>query len=64
MTRFSASVFGYLSELQPNPGGKTNHEQNQRLLRNLKAHTQVMELLHVPHEAGDEAMQDVLKVHE
>jgi hypothetical protein len=43
-------------------GSTTNHEQNQRLLRNLKAHTQVMELLHVPHEAGDDAMQDVLQV--
>lgn len=39
-----------------------NNEHNQRLLRNLKMHMHVLELLRVPHEVGDEKMLEVLSV--
>ncbi|XP_053545340.1 inositol 1,4,5-trisphosphate receptor type 1 [Bombina bombina] len=49
--------------VQENPSGRRNRKQQQRLLRNMGAHSVVLELLQIPYEKmEDTRMQEIMKI--
>uniref|UniRef100_A0AAV2M6F2 Inositol 1,4,5-trisphosphate receptor n=1 Tax=Knipowitschia caucasica TaxID=637954 RepID=A0AAV2M6F2_KNICA len=49
--------------IQEGSSGKKSRKQQQRLLRNMGAHSVVLELLQIPYEKGEDVrMQDIMKV--
>nr|XP_054595618.1 inositol 1,4,5-trisphosphate receptor type 1 isoform X2 [Nothobranchius furzeri] len=49
--------------VQEGVSGRKNKKQQQRLLRNMGAHTVVLELLQIPYEKGEDLrMQDIMKL--
>ncbi|KTF75546.1 hypothetical protein cypCar_00035441, partial [Cyprinus carpio] len=49
--------------VQEGPSGKKSKKQQQRLLRNMGAHSVVLELLQIPYEKGEDVrMQEIMKL--
>ncbi|KNC73966.1 hypothetical protein SARC_13475, partial [Sphaeroforma arctica JP610] len=56
MQTLDHSIRANIGSMGDKVGVYMNNEPNQRLLRNLQSHIHVLELLHVPHLAGDPEM--------